>query len=192
MRRRRFIHSAMVGGAALIVAGAHPLSALAAPSDDELAYANFGLAAEFLLQDFYSQAGAAKLFAGAAGREIARGGFNAGEHAAALSKLLTDAGQTAAVEEDFEFAWPDGTFSSKKSALAAGVKVTQTLLGVYLGAVGAISIASYRTLFASMAANLAQQVAALSQLSGDRIVGISFPPALDVETASDAIEAYLG
>ena len=91
-----------------------------------------------------------------------------------------------------EFAWPDGTFSSKKSALAAGVKVTQTLLGVYLGAVGAISIASYRTLFASMAANLAQQVAALSQLSGDRIVGISFPPALDVETASDAIEAYLG
>jgi alkanesulfonate monooxygenase SsuD/methylene tetrahydromethanopterin reductase-like flavin-dependent oxidoreductase (luciferase family) len=43
-----------------------------------------------------------------------------------------------------------------------------------------------------MAANLAQQVAALSQLSGGRIVGISFPPPLDVETASDAIEAYLG
>ena len=36
------------------------------------------------------------------------------------------------------------------------------------GAVGAISIASYRTLFASMAANLAQQVGALSQLSGGR------------------------
>ena len=43
-----------------------------------------------------------------------------------------------------------------------------------------------------MAANVAQQVAALSRLSGGRLVGVSFPPAVDVETASDAIEAYLG
>jgi hypothetical protein len=76
--------------------------------------------------------------------------------------------------------------------VTAGRAVTQALLGVYLGAAGAISLASYRTLFVSMAANLSQQVAALSQLSGGRVVGISFPPALDVETASDAIEAYLG
>jgi Ferritin-like domain len=192
MNRRRLILSA--AGAGLAVSGLVAPAGLAASAatDDELAYANFGLAAEFLLQDFFAKSAAAKFFAGAAAREVARGGFNAGEHAAALSKLLTDAGQTAAVEDDFEFAWPDGTFATRKSAAAAGLTVTQTLLGVYLGAAAAISIASYRTLFASMAANLAQQIAALSQLSGGRVVGISFPPALDVETASDAIEAYLG
>ena len=192
MKRRRFIHSAMVGGTALIVAGAHPLSALAAPSDDELAYANFGQAAELLLQDFYAQAGAAKLVAGAAGRELARGGFSAGEHAAALAKLLTDAGQTAAVAEDFEFAWPDGTFASKKSRGGGRPQDHAPAPRRLPRRCGGVSIASYRTLFASMAANVAQQVAALSQLSGGRMVGISFPPAVDVETASDAIEAYLG
>jgi hypothetical protein len=118
--------------------------------------------------------------------------LNAAEHATALAKLLTDAGQTAAVQDDFEFAWPDGTFATKKSASAAGLEITEPLLGVYLSAAKSISIPSYRTLFASMAASLAQQVAALSQQSGGRVVGISFPPPVDVETASDAIEAYLG
>jgi Ferritin-like domain len=192
MNRRRLILSA--AGAGLAVSGLAAPAGLAASTatDDELAYANFGLAAEFLLQDFYAQTAAGKVVTGAAARDVARGSFNAGEHAAALSRLLTDAGQTAAVEEDFEFAWPDGTFASRKSAAAAGLTVTQAVLGVYLGAAGAISIASYRTLFASMAANLAQQVAALSRLSGGRAVGVSFPSALAVETASDAIEAYLG
>ena len=43
-----------------------------------------------------------------------------------------------------------------------------------------------------MAANVAQQVGSLTQLSGGRVVGVSFPAAVDVQTASDAIEAYLG
>jgi len=43
-----------------------------------------------------------------------------------------------------------------------------------------------------MAANMAQQVGALSSMTGGRIVGVSFPPAMDVESASDAVEAYLG
>jgi hypothetical protein len=43
-----------------------------------------------------------------------------------------------------------------------------------------------------MAANVGQQVGAISALGGGRIVGVSFPAAVDVETASDAIEAYLG
>ena len=63
---------------------------------------------------------------------------------------------------------------------------------MYLGAAIGVSIGSYRALFATMATNVAQQVAALSRLSGGRMVGISFPPAVDIETASDAIEAYLG
>ena len=190
MDRRRFILSA--AGAGIAVAGlAAPGVALAA-TDDELAYASFGQAAELLLQDFYTKAQAAKVVHGAGAKELSRGGLNAGEHQDALAKLLTDAGQTASLPEDFEFVWPKDAFKSASSISALGSKVTQPLLGVYLGATANVSILSYRTLFAAMAANLAQQLGALSSMSGGRIVGVSFPPAMDVETASDAIETYLG
>jgi hypothetical protein len=192
MNRRRLILSA--AGAGLAVSGLSGSTALAAltATDDELAYANFGQATEFLLKDFYAKATAAKIARGTGARSLARGTFNAGEHAAALGKLLTDAGQTAAVEDDFEFVWPAKTFATADSAATTGLTITQALLGTYISAAGSISIASYRTLYASMAANVAQQVGALAALKGGRIVGVSFPASVDVETASDVIEAYLG
>jgi len=192
LNRRSLLLSA--AGAGLAVSG------LAAPrgraaltaTDDELAFATFGQAAELLLADFYARAAAAKIATGLAARDLAHGALSATEHAAPLAKLLTDAGQTAAIAEDFEFAWPDGTFAGRRAAGRTGLEIAGPLLGVYVGAAVSVSIASYRTLFTSMAANVAQQVAALSRLSGGRVVGVSFPPAVDVETASDAIEAYLG
>ena len=96
MNRRALILSA--AGAGLAVSGlAAPSRSFAAltATDDELAYANFGQATEFLLKDFYAKAIAAKLARGSAARSLARGAFNANEHASALGKLLTDAGQTA-------------------------------------------------------------------------------------------------
>ena len=192
MNRRSILLSA--AGAGLAVSGlrAPPSFAATAATDDELAFASFGQAAEFLLADFYARTAAAKVVTGTALQNVKRAGLNAAEHATAQAKLLTDAGQTAAVAEDFEFAWPDGTFESGKSAAATGLQIAQPVLGVYLGAAATISIASYRTLFASMAANVAQQVGFLSQLAGGRIAGISFPAAVDLEAASDAIESYLG
>jgi hypothetical protein len=166
--------------------------AAATATDDELAFASFGQAAELLLADFYARTAAARIVTGAAGADLAHGSLSATEHAAALAKLLTDVGQAAAVAEDFEFAWPDGTFASRRAAGRTGLAIARPLLGVYVGAAIGVSIVSYRTLFTTMAANVAQQVAALSRLSGGRMVGISFPPALDIESASDAIEAYLG
>jgi hypothetical protein len=193
VNRRALIFSA--AGAGLAISGlAAPSRSLAAliATDDELAFANFGQATEFLLEDFYVKATAAKLARGSAARSLARGAFSANEHAGALGKLLTDAGQTAAVKDDFEFVWPQGTFAGAGAAAKAGLKVTQALLGTYISAATTISIPSYRELYASMAANVAQQVGALSAFGGGSVVGVSFPPAVDVETASDAIEAYLG
>lgn len=190
MDRRRFILSA--AGAGFAVAGLAAPGVSLAATDDELAYASFAQAAELLLQDFYAKAQAAKVVHGTAAKELVRGQLNAGEHQSALAKLLTDAGQTASLPEDFEFVWPKDGFASAKSISALGLEVTQPLLGAYLGAAATISILSYRTLFSAMAANLAQQVGALSSMSGGHIAGVSFPPAMDVETASDAIEAYLG
>ena len=192
MNRRHLLLSA--AGAGLAVSGLSTSSGLAAltATDDELAYASFGQAAELLLADFYGKAAAAKVVTGASLQNVKRGALNAAEHATAQAKLLTDAGQTAAVAEDFEFTWPDGTFKSARTAGTTGLEIARPLLGVYLGAAESVSIASYRTLFASMAANAAQQVGFLSQIAGGRVVGISFPTAVDLEAASDAIEPYLG
>ena len=64
MNRRRLILSA--AGAGLAVSGLSASSGLAAvaATDDELAYASFGQAAEFLLADFYAKVAAAKLVKG--------------------------------------------------------------------------------------------------------------------------------
>ena len=193
MNRRHLIRSAAGVGLAITGLAKPPsgLAALAATADD-LAYANFGLATEFLLLNFHAKTAAANVIRGSAAREFARGTLNASQHADALSMLLAGAGQTAAVAEDFEFVWPNRSFANQNSVSATGLIVARPLLGVYMSAAAASSIPSYRTLFASMATNVAQQVSALSLLSGGRAVGISFPPAIDVETASDAIEAYLG
>ena len=192
MNRRSLLLSAAGAGLALSGLAAPRGFAAATVTDDELAFAGFGQAAELLLADFYTRTVAAKLATGAAAHDLAHGALSATEHAAALAKLLTDAGQTASAAEDFEFAWPDGTFATRRAAGRTGLEIARPLLGVYLGATIGVSIPSYRALFATMASNVAQQVAALSRLSGGRMVGISFPPAVDIETASEAIEAYLG
>lgn len=189
MNRRQLVVSAI--GAGLGVSGIAAGLASAA-TDDELTYANFGQATEFLLQDFYGRVTDVKAFTGPAAREIARARFNAGEHATQLGKLLTEAGQQAAVAGDFEFAWPTETFGSKAAIAKAGLLVTENLAGVYVSALTTVSVATYRRLYASMLANLSRQTAFLAQAGGGRAIGISFPAAVDVQTASDAIEAYLG
>jgi len=189
--RRGFVFATTAGGLGLVALGPTAPEALSA-TDEELAYANFGIAAEFLLQDFYAKVTDAKLFGAEAQHNMTAGGRSASEHAAALRQLLTDAGQTPALVEDFEFAWPEGTFDSKNATAAAGLGVARTLLGLYLTAATAVSVPSYRVLFTSMAANLAQQAAALSQTLGGRIIGVSFPAAIDLEAASDALEPLLG
>jgi len=45
-------------------------------------------------------------------------------------------------------------------------------------------------LYASLVASLGQQVGALVGSVGERVE--TFPPALDLERASDALEGYLG
>ncbi len=189
--RRRFLITAASGSAMLVGTGAFTPSAVAA-TDDELAFANFGAATELLLQDFYDRAGDAKLFGGTLRKAFARGSFVAGEHLTALSKLLTDSGQTAPLAEDFEFVWPEATFASKKAAAAAGLTVAESLLGAYVTAASTSPTTTVRVLFSSLAASLGEQRSALSLARGRPAVGNSFPAAIDLEAASAAVEAFLG
>jgi hypothetical protein len=190
--RRAAVGSALVA-AATIAAGRSPNAGAAdQPTDDDLAFANLGLAMEFLLRDFYEHVAEAKLVSGRVAADFDRGRFSAGEHASALGDLLTGAGQAPAAAEDFAFAWPKDTFARPATAAHGGMTVASALTGLYVKASSSLAIPSYRVLYASMAANVAQQVAVLSRAAGLHSVGVSFAPGYEVETASDIVEGLLG
>ena len=186
MNRRRFVLGAIGAGSAAI---ASPwLGTAAAATEDDLAFANFGASTELLLKDFYAKALESKLLAGSKAAALRRGRGSAGQHAKALSDLLTNAGEVAPLAEDFEFEWPATTFKSEKAIVETGRGVLRPLLGAYQTAAATASEQSYRVLYASLAASVSQQLVALAGVAAAE----PFPIAMDLEAASDALEAYLG
>jgi hypothetical protein len=69
--------------------------------------------------------------------------------------------------------------------------VLRALLGAYQTAAATVTEPSHRVLYASLTASVGQQLAELAALRGARAVE-PFPVATDLETASDALEGYLG
>ena len=186
MNRRRFVLGALGAGSAAI---ASPwLGGAAAATEDDLAFANFGASTELLVKDFYAKALESKLLAGSRAAALRRGRGAAGQHAKALSDLLTDAGDVAPLAEDFEFDWPARTFTSEKSIVDTGSGVLRPLLGAYPTATATASVQPYRVRSASLAASVSQQLVALAGVAAAE----PFPIAMDLEAASDALEAYLG
>jgi Ferritin-like domain len=187
--RRRFVLCAAGAGTAVLAGPS--LGTARAATEDELAFANFGAAAEYLVRDFYAKALKADLV-DAPGASVLRWGRRvAAQHARALSDLLVGAGDVAPLEEDFDFDWPAGTFRSGKTMVTTGLGVLRALLGAYQTAAASVEVPSYRVLYASLAASVGQQIGALAAL--ERSVGAEpFPVALDLEAASHALEAFLG
>ena len=188
MNRRRFLVS--TAGVGTLRSVAPWLGAAGAATDDELAFANFGASAELLLRDFYTRALEAKVRRGPGASSLRRGRSAAAQHAKALADLLVGAGDDAPVEEDFEFAWPEGAFRtrsdrhdrSRRAASAARCVPDRRRVGARR--------VDYRVLYASLAASVGQQVGALG-VAGR--AGVEpFPVAVDLETASAALEPYLG
>ena len=191
MNRRRFLVGTVGAGAATAALGSPWLASAGAATDEDLAFANFGVSAELLLKDFYAKAIEAKLV-DAAGRNVLRRGRSASaQHAKALAGLLTGAGDTYPAEEDFAFEWPPATFRSTGNAVTTGVGLLRALLGSYQTAAATATEPSYRVLFASLAASTGQQIGALATLA-PRAGVESFPAALELEAASEAFDRYLG
>lgn len=189
MDRRRFLVGTIGAGSATLAAPW--LGSAAAATEDELAYANFGASVELLLEDFYARALAAKVASGSGASVLKKGHSAASQHAKALSELLVGAGDVAPVEEDFVFEWPARTFRTPQSVVTTGTGVLRALLGAYQGASASVTEASYRVLYASLAASVGQQIGALATLA--RPIAVEpFPVALDLEAASTALERYLG
>lgn len=183
--RRRFLFATATG---LLAVGTGVRSAAAA-TDDDLAYANFGLASSYLLADFYGRALQSGRLGSAALPTLRRGRSASTLQARALTDLLTGAGDTPATADDFTFEWPAATLATAAATRRTGLTVLNAVRGAYQTASATLSESSYRVLFASLAASVAEQAGALA-LPG---AGVEpFPAALGLEAASAALEDYLG
>jgi len=186
VNRRRFLVSAATTG--LAAAGGPWIASSAAATDDELAFANFGIAGELLLGDFYAKALSLRDLEKPTRLVLRSGKASADRHAKTLGELLVGAGQTAPERDDFAFVWPKKAFASLDAARSTGLTVIRPLLGAYQTALASISEQSYRVLYASLAASLGQQAGALAGVAAVE----PFPVATDLESASAALEGYLG
>jgi hypothetical protein len=168
---------------------AGPAAADAIP-DADLAYARLLVGAELLAVDFYGRAIASKRFDGEAARHLKRALFNEREHYASVSGILSGAGQTPATAADFDFTYPKSSFGSRVSVAKLGVRLETVFLGAYLGAVDALQTNALKQPVARIAASEAEHLSVFTRLAGGEPVGISFPVALTIDEASNALDAY--
>lgn len=190
--RRRFLAA---GAAAL--AGAAGLGALAAPAgaalpDNDLAYLRLLIGCELLGADFYAKAQEAKPYDPPGMQLLQRAAFNEREHYASLADALTAAGQTPATADDVDVTYPKATFTSVGGVTRAAVDLETIFLGAYLGAIGGLQSSALAQPLARMAASQAEHLSVFTRLLGRRSFELSFPAALTIDEASDALAAYTG
>ena len=183
------------GGAAIAVAGgvlgtlaetasADPISA------QDMAYVRLLVGAELLASDFYSQAIASAQATGSAAQYLKRAYLNEQEHYQSVSGILSGASVTPAVSGDFDFSYPAGTFDTPAAIFKQAAKLEAMVLGSYLGAIGAMQTSQFKTGLAQIAACEAQHASYFNSRTGGKAFWLSFPPALTIQQASDAMAAY--
>jgi hypothetical protein len=151
------------------------------PPDADLAAARLLIATELLADDFYSHA----IAAGAPGA-LHEARANERSHYKGLATLMSEAGQTPAQAGDIDFTYPARAFASAGSIRALGAVLETLQLGAYLGAADAITSEPLRGIVARIAANEAQHLTIFEPFHS------SFPTALTLQQASDALGRYTG
>lgn len=170
--------------AALATTGAGALAGAASadvPPDADLAFARLLVATELLADDYYTRALAAGRPAEASLREARA---NERAHYAGLAAILNAAGQPPATAGDIDFSYPAGSFASAASISRLGAGLETLQLGAYLGAADALTSEPLRGIAARIAANEAQHLTIFQPFRN------SFPVALSIEQASNALGAY--
>jgi hypothetical protein len=177
-----------VGGGALgALAGAARADTL---PDNDLAYLRVAIASELLAIDFYTNAVATKQFSGGVAGNLERALANEKAHYAALAKAFEAAGQTPAVADDIDFAYPKGSFDSRGGIAKLGYRLEGVFLGIALGAVGGLETAALRLPVAQIAASEARHLSSFSVLTGHGAIGGPFPPSLSIDQATAALNAF--
>lgn len=173
--------------AALVLA---PSALADPPADADLAQARLLVATELLLSDFYARALKAQRFEASGHDALRRALFNETEHLAAVSGILTGAGQTAASAGDIDFTYPAKAFDSRGSIARLAVELERLALGAYLGAVGAVQAQSLKLPLAQIAVSEAQHVSVFAAEATGHGLGASFGEPLSIDEASDALGRY--
>jgi hypothetical protein len=176
------------GGVIGLAAPAHAAGA-ADPTEDDLATLRLAASAELLAQSFYTRAIASKLFAAQERRLLERALANEREHYRTLAAML---GATAPVADDFEFAFPSGTFTHRGRMARVGSVIETAIVGVYAGGAGTLTVDTLRVQAGQIAASDARHLGVLANLRGGSYVGIAFPPVFDIEQASAVLDPFFG
>jgi Ferritin-like domain len=196
LSRAELLRRGAGGGVALVAAGtglaAFARPAAAAVPDGDLAYLRLLVATELLKADFTSSGLRSGKVAGSSARLLRRMRADDRAHYDGLAALMHEAGQPPARPADIDFSYPAGTFRSASSTLTRGFRIATLAVGAYLGALESVQTPSLRLPLAQIAANEAQQVAALAQLIGRPSVGAAFAPALPIAAVSAALGEYEG
>lgn len=170
--------------AALAASGAGALARNAlgdVPPDADLAQARLLVATELLADDFYTHALAAGVLPAAPLREARA---NERAHYAGLAAILNAAGQPPATADDIDFTYPAGAFATPASVTRLGSAVESLQVGAYLGAAAVLVSQPLRGIAARIGANEAQHLTIFQPFHS------SFPVALSIEQASDALSGY--
>ncbi len=182
-------------GAVLLLAGG-AVGALAAPAsadpltDNDLAFARLLVGAELLSIDFYTRALGAQKFKAVGHKYIRTVLANEQDHYRSVSGILTGAGYVAATAEDFEFAYPKGSFASRVSIAKLGRELETLVLGSYLGAVAAVQAQILLQPFARIGASEAQHLSLWGLELGGHPVSAAFPAPFTIDQVSDAMDAF--
>jgi hypothetical protein len=182
LTRARLLRSGAAAALAASGAGALARSAAAdVPSDADLAYGRLLVAVELLADDFYTQAlGTGQLDTTALHEARA----NERAHYAGLAAILTAAGQQPATAGDIDFSYPRRAFATGAALTQLGAQLETLQLGAYLGAADTLTSEPLRGIAARIGANEAQHLTMFQPFRA------SFPVALSIEQASDALGAY--
>jgi hypothetical protein len=195
MTRGQLFSRGAKGGAALLVAGTSLVqfvdSAAADPlSTTDLAYGRLLVGAELLASDFYTQAIAASNSSSSVMKYLKRASANEQEHYQSVAGILSGAGVTPAVSSDIDFTYPKGAFASQASILKLAQQLETIMLGTYLGAVGGMQSSAFKQGLAQIAASEAQHLSYMWTRNGRKAFDVAFPPALTIDQASSAMDAF--
>ena len=193
--RGRLLSRSAKGGAAFLVAGSAlgqfvGTAAADPPLTADLAYARLLVGAELLASDFYSVAIAAANTGPSITGYLKRALANEQEHYQSVAGILNGAGMPPAVAGDIDFSYPAGTFASQGSIGKFAQQLEETILGAYLGAIAGIQTDSFKAGLARIAACEAQHAAYFTTALGGKAFSASFPPALTIDQASNALDAF--
>ena len=88
------------------------------------------------------------------------------------------------------FTYPKAAFDTAASITKLAAQLETTFVGAYLGAAGGMQATSLVGGIASIGANQAQHLSVFQNMLFRRPINISFPKALSIQDASNAMDAF--